>query len=467
MSLPSFLSEIRRNLNDPISISILFSLDLTSRDLASLQNDLVDKGYDIESLVEQQNYFDGDWYGFTEFVKTYLRFVKEVDPYDLSESYHLFERVLNDLQVAYSNSRAHLLSEAVRKIAPSVTAISIDLDLNDRPDGSKMDRTLDVSKILLKMFNSIRAERSTPMSSTPSKKIIILFIAVLLCKCYFKVNQPMACANVFSNIHTAHIKFSDYPRAQRVTFRYYLGRFYFLRQSLTRARFHLQWAFDNCHALATSNLRAILTYLIPTNLLLGVGTTMMLYSIAGPTLEAIFRPLDKALRTGDLFKYNSQLVQYFEWFKRRKMYVLLKSKGEILVFRNLLRTVHRVTSQIVDTQMKLTGSKGHPTDVTYENMLLGIALSTRTLGNMVHSDIATDHPAVMPYVSGELAWDYDDVENVCISLCNQGFMMGNIFTRSKLVRLRKAGGFRSMKEIRELHESAAKSGYAEEAWMNT
>ncbi|KAK9486054.1 hypothetical protein V1527DRAFT_464978 [Lipomyces starkeyi] len=479
MALPTFLSQIGKSLSSPSDLSNLFSLDFSSPDLATLQNDILDKSYDISAQVQSTNYFSGDWPGFNEFVVSYVTFLRDVDPYDLAESYPLIEKLFTDLQVAFSNRRGVILTPIVGKLTGFVTTLAISLDSEKYSNGDEismdihasnggtgelMPRTSELAKVLLKMFNSIRGERMTNENTEISKKDVILYVAVLLCRAYFKLNQPSASANVFSNIHTANIAFSRYPRSQRVTYRYYLGRFYFLRQELLRARAHLLWAFSNCHSSAVSNQRAILTYLIPSNLLLGVGTRPQLYEIAGETLREAFGPLEMALRRGDLYAFNEHLVRYFDWFVAKKMFLLLRSKAEIIIFRNLFRRIDVMVA--ASTPPRESGSK-RPNDLTYDDLLVGIRLSTRqndlTLAS--HAAIASpDSPAILPYSNfAEMSWTYGDVENICISLIDQGFMKANIYARSRLLRLMPSGGF---PRIAEVWGARAQISGDEEAWMD-
>ncbi|KAK9373569.1 uncharacterized protein V1513DRAFT_382204 [Lipomyces chichibuensis] len=480
MALPTFLSQIGKSLSSPSDLSNLFSLDFSSPDLATLQNDVLDKSYDISALVQSRNYFSGDWPGFNEFVLSYVTFLRDVDPYDLAESYPLIEKLFTDLQVAFSNRRGVILTPIVGKLAGFVTTLAISLDSEKYSNGDDtsmhihaksncatgelMPRTSDLAKVLLKMFNSIRGERMTNENTEISKKEVILYVAVLLCRAYFKLNQSSACANVFSNIHTANISFSRYPRSQTVTYRYYLGRFYFLRQELLRARAHLLWAFNNCHASAVSNQRAILTYLIPSNLLLGVGTRPQLYEIAGETLREVFGPLEKALRSGDLYAFNAHLVRYFDWFVAKKMFLLLRSKAEIIIFRNLFR---RIDVMVAAAKPPPESGTRRPNDLTYDDLLVGIRQSTRQNGLALtaHAAVAsTDSPAILPYSTfAEMSWTYDDVENICISLIDQGFMKANIYARSRLLRLMPSGGF---PQIAEVWAARGQISGDEEAWMD-
>ena len=80
--------------------------------------------------------------------------------------------------------------------------------------------------------------------------------------------------------------------------------------------------------------RAILIRLIPVNLLLGrLPDPAMLraYSLKH------FSPLIHHHRTGNVAAWRQELEEKREWYRRRGIWLLLFERGEILVWRNLLR----------------------------------------------------------------------------------------------------------------------------------
>lgn len=80
--------------------------------------------------------------------------------------------------------------------------------------------------------------------------------------------------------------------------------------------------------------RAILIRLVPVNLLLGnLPDPAMLraYSLT------IFLPLIHHFRTGNVAGWRRELDGQREWYRRRSIWLILYERGEILVWRNLLR----------------------------------------------------------------------------------------------------------------------------------
>ncbi|KAK9456729.1 hypothetical protein V1511DRAFT_495133 [Dipodascopsis uninucleata] len=463
MDLSSFYRLLREKIASSSGLAEVLNIESALLNAADLKKELINHD-DINAEVEHQNYFSGDWPAFNDVIASYLTVVRDVQPEDLSTSYAQVEKYFSDLQIAFTNRNGAVLVQVVVRTASAITSLAISLDNYDAASGNfLMLRTNALGKILLKMFNSIRADRfSEDTSLDVNKKDCILHIATLLCRCYFKIEQIPACANVFSNIHTANISFSRYPRSQRVLYRYYLGRFYFYRQELMRARQHLLWAFNNCHSGSKRNQDLILTYLIPTNLLLGVCPKSDLYSIVGRSqLAEVFVPLEKAIEVGNFYSYHEHLIRHFEWLTSKRMFLLLRSKADIIIYRNLFNHIDKIVSSEKSTS---SASTKRPHDLSFDLLFRGIQVSMKAGED--HLNVSTGNynkPPVIPYSElPEMLWDYADVENVCVSLIDEGFMKGNIYTRSRLLRLMPSGGFPSISQVWSARSTI---GGTEDDWL--
>ena len=105
-----------------------------------------------------------------------------------------------------------------------------------------------------------------------------------------------------------------------------------------------------CHNLVHANeadeSSAILIRLIPVNLLLGLlpdSAMLRAYSLTH------FEPLIHHYKTGNVAGWRRELDEKREWYRRRGIWLILFERGEILVWRNILRRRSvRFTSQIVD-----------------------------------------------------------------------------------------------------------------------
>jgi hypothetical protein len=420
------------DLQNALLLSELFNLDISNPQISSLQNDILDNdNKDFEQKIDHTNFYEGDWPGFVELTKSYLRFTRDVDPNDVVGSFDLYAQFLTDLQAAFSNMRGAVLVDTVVRSCRIIVGLSLTLDAMDSP--LQMMRSSYISSLLLKIFNTIRAEKIDPLIAGPNpvtKKTAILYIASMLCRLYFKMAQPGSCANVFSNIHTANIKFGVYTRAQRVEYRYWLGRFYLYKCQLTNAYRHLNWSFRNCLA-SSRNKRTILMYLIAPAMLLGKLPSRELLELYN--LEHIYWPLVVALRGARYSAFMAHL-ENTDWFYKNSLLVLLRSRSIIVLHRMALYKLWRISTSGSDKPV---------------------------------STVAFNHFETAVKLSGALiaANDDQEIENIGVSLISQGYVKANIFTRNKVLRLKPVDPIPRMVSIHRIGQGDPEELTGTEIWM--
>lgn len=415
----------------------LFNIDLNDPQVSSLQNDILDNQVDFEQEIELADLYEGEWPGFIELAKSYLRFCKDIDPEDSSLSFDLYAQLMADLQGAFASGKGNVLQETVVKVGKIVVSLSLEIDrmAND----PNMLRTSYISSLLLRIFNTIRAEktdRNAQGEGYITKKNIILYVATSLCRLYFRLEQPGSCANVFSNIHTANIEFSRYPMAQKVEFRYWLGRFYLTKNQLTDAYRHLSWSFSNCLTDAVKNRVAILIYLIPCAILLGILPSSEMLQFYG--LDSIYGPLVYAIKRADYGIYMNHICQNEAWFLSHNLFLLLRWKSLVPLFRMCLFRLWKI--------------QGNPSTLSFEDIAITLRLSMANYRN--GGDLFVGDDA-----------DQQQIECICISLISQGYIKANIFTRNRVLRLKSEGAFPSFSELHRigLYDEGLKG---RERWMN-
>jgi len=419
MSVNAWLDYVEKSFQLPQSqtasaLANLFILDLEQPIVSSLQNDIFDNGIDITTTVEAKNLHDGDWNTFVELCITYLQFTRDVDPNNIDSYYIALIQFFTALSPAFSNFRGSVLQTVLKNSASVVMDISKTLD---KRDGS-FTRTNYASTLLLKMFNSIRGEKMDPNNpSALSKKSIMLFIGNLLCRAYYILSSHASCANVFSNVDSSNIKFSRYPRSQLVEYRYFLGRFYLDRAQQVKAYNYLKWSFDNALS-SSSNKRRILQILIPTSILLGRFPTLQL--LQQYNLAEIYWPLVRAMKSGNYGQYMQHLEgEYKPWFYKNRLLIFLKTRSQIVLFRQIF--------------VKTWKALDHSDILPFKMIRRALELSTQA-----------DPEGFYKQVDDR---DFLITENIAISLISQGFIKGNIFTRSELIKLKASGAFPPLTEV--------------------
>ncbi|KJZ77536.1 Protein CSN12-like protein [Hirsutella minnesotensis 3608] len=295
----------------------------------------------------------------------------------------------------------------------SATIMQDDFD----PEMQKQAQLRDCEQHLKRIFTLCLNDRA-PLEE--SRKWGIYFIINLLFKTYFKLNSASLSRTILKTLAVYNDKgdmppLESFPKAQRVTFKYYEGVLFFLEENYVQAEKHLVEAWQLCHTNATANLERILTYLIPCRLLTShVLPTEKLLS-QYPRLQRLFLPLAQCMRRGDLRAFDLALQEGEEEFVKRRIYLTLE-RGRDIALRNLLRKVF------------MAGGFDEPKDVDS-------APVRRTRVPVA------DFRAAICMGSGGEPIDTDEVECLLANMIYKDLMKGYIARERGIVVLSKKGAF--------------------------
>ncbi|CAE6413535.1 Protein CSN12 homolog [Rhizoctonia solani AG-1 IB] len=111
----------------------------------------------------------------------------------------------------------------------------------------------DTARLANKAFSNCVTDRTSPPSE--SRKWGIYYVVGIVMKCYFKVNRIALSRNIMRAIHanTDIPPLEQYPRADQVTYKYYVGLINFLNENHQAAEEDLTYAFYHCHRTADRN----------------------------------------------------------------------------------------------------------------------------------------------------------------------------------------------------------------------
>ncbi|KAF1453849.1 PCI domain-containing protein 2, partial [Spheniscus mendiculus] len=151
-----------------------------------------------------------------------------------------------------------------------------------------------------------------------SKKWGMLFLVNQLFKIYFKINKLHLCKPLIRAIDSSNLK-DEYSMAQRVTYRYYVGRKAMFDSDFKQAEEYLSFAFEHCHRSSQKNKRMILIYLLPVKMLL---VSRCYFS-----------------NEGNLLLLNDALTKHETFFIRCGIFLILE-KLKIITYRNLFKKVY-------------------------------------------------------------------------------------------------------------------------------
>lgn len=174
-----------------------------------------------------------------------------------------------------------------------------------------------------------------------------------LLKIYFRIDKIQLCKPLIRAIDSSPYK-DQFPIAQQVTYRYFVGRKAMFDSDYRSADEYLSFAFEKCHKDSIKNKQRILTYLVPVKMLLGLMP-------AKHVLERYnlmeFWQLACAVKEGNLRQIDKVMDEYDRFFKNAGIYLIVE-KLKIIARRNLFRKVCINERQVQEDQ-----SKAHQIDI--------------------------------------------------------------------------------------------------------
>ncbi|KAF7870201.1 uncharacterized protein EAF02_009391 [Botrytis sinoallii] len=338
---------------------------------ASFQNSTTLERHIAKLLPDDPNasYEDGNvWPGFLAFMKDYLEFWRDVNFEDLLETHSQLTVLASTCLAALSNPTygivilptAIQLSTALAKLA---------MTLDKRPDLTRrLRRVADVdagetrktlvegtAETIQRAFTVCLTERTTNRNGVGSdgkpegKKVGIYSFANLALKLFFQCRKTRLANQLITNITQHSPPLELYPASQRVTYLYYLGRYFFSNTHFYLAQCSLQAAYDQCHAQCINQRRLILIYLISSNMILGrfPSRPFMSRPEAAGVLER-FTPIVKAIKLGNLAAFKRSLGPEGgnqKWLFDKGILLPLMYRCETYVWRSLARRVLCLTYQ--------------------------------------------------------------------------------------------------------------------------
>ncbi|KAL7983852.1 hypothetical protein Chor_000728 [Crotalus horridus] len=214
-----------------------------------------------------------------------------------------------------------------------IFANSADQQLAKKGKGKVGDMLEKAAELLMSCFRVCASD--TRASIEDSKKWGMLFLVNQLFKIYFKINKLHLCKPLIRAIDSSNLK-DEYSMAQRVTYRYYVGRKAMFDSDFKQAEEYLSFAFEHCHRSSQKNKRMILIYLLPVKMLLG---HMPMVQLLKKYDLMQFAEVTKAVSEGNLLLLNDALAKHETFFIRCGIFLILE-KLKIITYRNLFKKVY-------------------------------------------------------------------------------------------------------------------------------
>ncbi|KAI7165646.1 hypothetical protein D0869_09711 [Hortaea werneckii] len=303
------------------------------------------------------------WTAFIKFMVQYLSYLRDVsaDVSRLLETYELLSELQQRGNSALGHSTlGHLILPVVIANAKLVCRLAIGLDKQPElianirssqqgggDEGARETLPERAANTLRQAFVTCLNDRvSSVQDGRPQgKKKGIYLIANLCLKILFQCRKTRNATQIFENIYNLSPPLSIYPKSQRVTYLYYLGRYLWQNNHFYRAQLALQYAYDESPARpeCKRQRRHILVYLLASNIILGRFPSSTLFNRPeAQGLAGLFLPLCRSIRAGDLAAFHHHLSfdnPHAPWFLHFRILLQLRNRAEVLVWRSLvLRT---------------------------------------------------------------------------------------------------------------------------------
>ena len=336
--------------------------------------------------------------------------------------------------------------------------------------GGKVSFLEDTANVLRDAFIKCLAGspgvQRTTRPNNDDKRIGIYLTANATLKLLFQARKLRNAQQMFLSIDAQSPPLSFYPAAQRVTYLYYLGRYHFANNHFLRAATVLHSAYEQCHSQARTHRRLILIYLIASNLCLGnFASQKLLIRPDASALGKHFLPLIRIIRSGDIGSFESYLSltsSTSQWFLRRRILLQLRNRCEILVWRSLIRkcfvlvgykgedrktpflrlnvvrhaarfSIARANILNIETNGSddVSVSDANYIDPEYLNILAaqketGFDLTSGQYIDLTQHDTTNHFPPSSSLPEAEQSPTTSEIESICLSLIQQGFLRGFI-----------------------------------------
>lgn len=280
------------------------------------------------------------------FLEEFLCFLKVYSLQDQAVdggTYDAWSRVYSAASAIFTLPDTVWFVSVIKRVACKLVLLAIRIDRLSF--SSAYVKTIDAAGRLSKTAG-IAANDRTPAQATETKRAAVLALANLSFRAYFKLNNTRLCEIVLGSVQNALLmnRRNDtadksgeerYSVAERVTYRYYLGQIRLIQHRVHVGAQHLRWAFDHCTNAHVHNKRKILVPLVASYLILGRYATPAL--LTRYCLREQYEALLHFHRQGNGAGVMHELEMHREWFRKRGLYMLLREKVQLGVWRNLFR----------------------------------------------------------------------------------------------------------------------------------
>ncbi|KAI9317537.1 hypothetical protein BX666DRAFT_2018967 [Dichotomocladium elegans] len=222
-------------------------------------------------------------------------------------------------------------------------AVAAQADLHTTLDEGQQESTQrkkleEAANVISKSFTSCLTDRN-PLAQ--SKKYGTYSMIGILFRIYFKLKQQNLCKNILRALKAVDMpSIENFSPSDRVTFRYYLGRFHFLEEDYSKAENELDLAFKECPQANMKNKELILQILLPIRLMRGVMPSKSLFA-QFPKTRVTYSNIVKSIKKGDIKAFDRSLYSASRVLIRQGTYFAVE-KARNIAIRQLFYRIYLI-----------------------------------------------------------------------------------------------------------------------------
>ncbi|KAF2237512.1 hypothetical protein EV356DRAFT_480922 [Viridothelium virens] len=306
------------------------------------------------ALPEARDGLDGSpWTAFITVMITYFGFLRDVDIESLLHTYRLLSNLVSKCNSALKHTSMGVL------ILPTVIAYSRvfarlatglekqpELIAHEQPrttegEGARETLPEKAANVMRQALVLCLKDKSRAINKPEGKQTGIYAIANICLKILFNCHKIKGAETIIASIQENSPPLELFPASERVTYLYYVGRYWYIRREPYPGLLALETAYRQCRAVDIKHRRLILIFLIASSVCLGRFPSQQLYN--RPEAEGLaekFQPICQAIAKGDLTAYR-QAIDYDNpntaWFMHYRIFLQLRTFCELLIQRSLIR----------------------------------------------------------------------------------------------------------------------------------
>ncbi|KAJ2453725.1 hypothetical protein EV183_002024 [Coemansia sp. RSA 2336] len=324
---------------------------------------------------------------------TYLNYVRYKQPAACNETHMQLCRLAELFTSLLASAQGPWLIPAIRSMAVAL-CLSAQQVAKQTDDASVFTQS---ATRLLQLLIVILSDSTTPIAS--SKRVGALVVAGLLLRISLRTSAAPGAYAGKALEAKALVSLPGFPQRDRITYSYWLGRYYLVCYYIDAARKQLEYAFSKCPYWHYHNKRAILRHLVAANMLRGQLPSKDL--LEKYDMEPVYYDLVACFKQGNLHLFQQHLVDNMEFFRSQGNFLLLLERTKLLIYRNALRKVALLNADAERANV-----------LQYRDVLAAFRLASRNF-----------------------EMDVLEMESILASLISQKMVLGYLFHHHQVVNL--------------------------------